>query len=228
MDSAIFDDDDRPILSPPYEDLASRYSFLKKRKYQFAAIICLVPTIIFFISWSIYEIFDSSSVCKSPEKWDDWEDEFECKFDDFEWWKVNSVDRSDWNQWNDYQIGQFEESKKDWHLENFSSPNNPKIDRDEVFKALNDRSLINFATIYKNKNKQSRNDHGPVFGDIVNYDHLPPKSAYTSECNRSKGKYLPTVAILAQDHKGPIWSYCTQGPHGSGPGRPVLQKNIFS
>ena len=54
-----------------------------------------------------------------------------------------------------------------------------------------------------------------MYGDYINYDHLPAKSTYKENlygktCNGgSSGEKLPTVAIMAIDHKGPVWSDCT-------------------
>jgi len=77
-------------------------------------------------------------------------------------------------------------------------------------------TAINFASIYNDKARQSSSDAAAaghaewLYGDYINYDHLPAKSIYMSSCNgNSDGGKLPTVAIAAIDHKGPVWSYCT-------------------
>lgn len=73
---------------------------------------------------------------------------------------------------------------------------------------------VNFATHYNDKIKTSGI---PPYGDYINYDHNPPKSCYREQrgsttCNGgSGGEKLPTMAILAVDHKGPVWSNCTTG-----------------
>ena len=77
-------------------------------------------------------------------------------------------------------------------------------------------TAINFASLYNDKARQSSSDAAAqghpewLYGDYINYDHLPAKSVYMSSCNGgSGGEKLPTVAIQAIDHKGPVWSYCT-------------------
>ena len=74
----------------------------------------------------------------------------------------------------------------------------------------------NFATVYDDKVKQGSQtaaDRGHPdwsYGEYINYDHLPAKSIYSDSCNGgSSGQRLPTVAIMAIDHKGPVWSACT-------------------
>jgi len=75
---------------------------------------------------------------------------------------------------------------------------------------------INYATTYDDKARQSDSDACAdghcewSYGDYINYDHLPAKSTYMDSCKGgSSGQNLPTVAIQAIDHKGPVWSYCT-------------------
>ena len=74
-------------------------------------------------------------------------------------------------------------------------------------------NAINFASIYDDKVTQSsseacNNNHCEwLYGDYINYDHLPAKSIYDENCSGNKGGKLPTVTIMAIDHKGPVWSY---------------------
>lgn len=77
-------------------------------------------------------------------------------------------------------------------------------------------TAINFASIYDDKTRQGTDDAAAQghpewsYGEYINYDHLPAKSTYPSWCNGgSSGGHLPTVAIQAVDHKGPVWTYCT-------------------
>jgi len=77
-------------------------------------------------------------------------------------------------------------------------------------------TLVNYATVYDDKTRQSTSDASAnghpdwTYGQYVNSDHLPAKSVYMSSCNGgSSGNRLPTVAIMAIDHKGPVWSNCT-------------------
>lgn len=87
---------------------------------------------------------------------------------------------------------------------------------------------VNFATPYDDKVRDSNYNNTMPYGNFINYDHNPPKSVYReiqsngSECTGSynsdnRGERLPTMAILAVDHKGPVWSACTTGLSWKGP-----------
>lgn len=85
---------------------------------------------------------------------------------------------------------------------------------DAVYGSDLTNTAVNFASIYNDKVTQSSseanaNGHTWLYGDFINYDHLPAKSTYAKNCDGRGGKSLPTVAIMAIDHKGPVWSFCT-------------------
>ena len=95
------------------------------------------------------------------------------------------------------------------------------MDEDRKLSIKSTKS-VNFATPYDDKVRDSNYNNTMPYGNYINYDHNPPKSVYREiqsngiECTGSyttdnKGERLPTMAILAVDHKGPVWSACTTG-----------------
>jgi len=159
---------------------------------------------------------------RNTREWDEWNSgltsQMEASFDEYE--QAYYYDNKHQKVCTpDGQVGAYKVTA-DTIVSSCDNPTNTSYTFSEArhrdAKVSNQMQAINFATIYNDKCRQSSSDaqaHGHpewMYGDFINYDHLPAKSTYKSDCKGgSSGEKLPTVAIQAIDHKGPVWSYCT-------------------